>query len=149
MSCVKFDTRHWNSKEYNLYQVKDYTSPDHQIDMSVAFGIPFENNYLEYLEYLDEKLIKPFVTDLMSKMEKYNKVMVIVDISQFPIIAVSFAHERYDLINDGTDIGVNMNRLYDEFTWKNKRFPLIFINLNITHTGLCLFDYETGKFVKN
>jgi len=146
MSSIKIDTQEYAGRIYNIYQIVDYTSPDNRIALCVAYGIPLKDNCLQYL---DEKYVKPYVMDMMDAMTKHEKVMVIVDISQFPIIAVSFVNKKDDLINDGADIGVKMNKVYDDFTWENKTFPLLFVNLNISHTGLCIFDYDNCKFVKS
>lgn len=146
MSALKIDTQQYGKHNYNIYQITDYTSLNSKVALSVAYGTQLKDNHLQYLE---EELIKPFVTDMMDEMKQYEKVMVIVDISQFPIVAVSYVRDKEDLINDGTDIGLKMNLIYNEFTWENKRFPLIFVNMNISHTGLCIFDYENCKYIKN
>lgn len=143
MSIVKTETQWSNGRKYNIYQITDYTSPDHRIAMSVAFSIQLEDNQIQFL---DERFVMKFITEMMDEICEHEKVMIIVDITNFPFIAVSSCHTHEELINDDSDIGVNMNKYYEEFNWENKMFPVLFVNLHISHTGLCVFDYKNKKF---
>jgi len=145
MSVVKVDIQNYNGKKYTIYRIIDYTSPDPRVAMSVAYGIPLKNNNLQFLEPV---FVIQFIQDMMDDMKTHEKVMVIIDITNFPIIAVSFGNTRDDLINDGTDIGIQMNKYYDQFTWQNKMFPLVFVNLNTNHTGFCVIDYDNKTFIQ-
>lgn len=145
MSAIKISNEDSHGRNFDIYQITDMTSPDPKIALSVAYGQPLYNNTVKFLSEIYTHI---FITDLIPTIEKYQKLMIIIDVSNFPYIAVSYSYTKDDLINNESDIGIKLNKYYEQFTWENKIFPVLFVNLMASFTGLCIYDYNNKKYLE-